>query len=283
MTRRAPSAHLQAAVLALGFALTFSSSARAAGGCSRLAPWNRAGASLRHLADPAPLALAALSPVPFVALAPNGADQDLRLLAQRDLGGRYALEPVSNLAPYVLAGAAFAAFGGSALAGACELERPLAAVVQGMAGGFVLTGVLKWSIGRQWPNGGRPGDAADRLSHPEYATEFHPFGLIGAWPSGHTLTTVAAAAAFRAAESELGAWSFAGYPIAAGVGLGMWLSDRHWASDIVSGALLGEAVGSSVGRSFARGAREDATGFTASTLVAAPLEGGMLVTWLGTW
>jgi membrane-associated phospholipid phosphatase len=107
--------------------------------------------------------------------------------------------------------------------------------------------------------------------------------LLGAWPSGHTLTTMAAAAAFRAAEYDLGAWRFAGYPIAAGVGLGMWFSDHHWASDILSGALLGEAVGSSVGRSFARGASDGATGFSSGTLVAAPLEGGMLVTWLGTW
>jgi hypothetical protein len=263
-------------------ALAFSRAARAEGGCTRLAPWNRVGTSLRHFTEPAPLALAALSPVPFVALAPSGADHDLRLLVQRDLGGRYRLEPVSNLAPYVLAGAAFAGFGASALAGACELERPLAAVVQSMTAGFVVTGLLKWGVGRQWPNGGRAGDAPDRLSHPEYATTFHPFALIGAWPSGHTLTTFAAAAAFRAAEYELGAWRFVGYPIAAGVGLGMWFSDHHWASDIVSGALLGEALGSSVGQSFGRG-RDTATGFSAGTLVAAPLEGGMLVTWLGTW
>jgi len=280
---RAPSAHLQAAVLALGCAVTFSPPARAEGGCSRLAPWNRAGTSLRHLAEPVPLALAALSPVPFVALAPSGADHDLRLLVQRDLGGRYRLEPVSNLAPYALAGAAFIGFGASALAGACELERPLAAVVQAMAGGFVVTGLLKWSVGRQWPNGGRAGDAPDRLAHPEYATEFHPFALLGAWPSGHTLTTFAAAAAFRAAEYELGAWRFVGYPVAAGVGLGMWFGDHHFASDIVSGAMLGEAIGSSVGQAFARSGHDQTTGFSAGTLVAAPLEGGMLVSWLGTW
>lgn len=277
MSRRALGA------LLLAGSLAFARTARADDGCSRLAPWNRVGTSLGHFAEPVPLALAALSPVPLVALAPSGGDHDLRLLSQRELGGRYALEPVTNLAPYVLAGAAFAGFGVSALAGACDVERPFAAVVQGMAGGFVATGLLKWSIGRQWPNGGKNPRAPDRLSHPEYATEFHPFGLLGAWPSGHTLTTFAAAAAFRAAEYELGAWRFAGYPIAAGVGLGMWFSDRHWASDIVSGALLGEAIGSSVGRSFAPSPDGTATGLSGGTLVAAPLEGGMLVSWLGTW
>lgn len=283
MTRRARSAPPCAAALLLACALTFTKTARADDGCSRLAPWQRVGTSLRHLAEPAPLALAALSPVPFVALAPSGGDHDLRILAQRHLGGRYSLEPVSNLTPYVLAGAAFVGFGVSALAGACNVERPLSAVVQSMASGFVVTGLLKWSVGRQWPNGGHPGDAPDRLAHPEYATEFHPFGLLGAWPSGHTLTTFAAAAAFRATEDELGAWRFVGYPLAAGVGLGMWFSDHHWASDILSGAMLGEAIGSSVGQSFAPSGSEQATGFSAGRLVAAPLEGGMLFTWLGTW
>ncbi|HTQ02827.1 MAG TPA: phosphatase PAP2 family protein [Polyangiaceae bacterium] len=270
-------------VLVFCGASALASPVRAEDGCARLAPWNRVGTSLGHFAEPAPLALAALSPLPFAALAPSGGDHASRRLVQRELGGRYALEPVSNLVPYTLAGAALVGFGASALARACEVERPLAAVLQGMAGGFLVTGVLKWGVGRQWPNGGRDPYAPDRLSHPEYATEFHPFGLLGAWPSGHTLTTFAAAAAFRAAEYELGAWRFVGYPLAAGVGLGMWFSDRHWTSDILSGALLGEAIGSSVGRSFAPSAREGATGFSAGTLVAAPLDGGMLVAWLGTW
>jgi hypothetical protein len=93
----------------------------------------------------------------------------------------------------------------------------------------------------------------------------------------------AAAAAFRAAVEELGWPRFLGYPLAACVAAGMWLGDRHWASDIVSGALLGEAIGSSVGRSFAQSGEAPRSGLEHGTLVAVPLGGGMLATWLAVW
>ncbi len=257
--------------------------AHAEGECQRLAPWNRVGASLTHFTEPLPATLAALSPLPLMAMAPTGVDHQLRLVAQEELGGRYRLEPVSYFTPYVLAGSALVAFGVSAALGACEVERPLSAILQSMAGGFILTGVLKGSVGRQWPNGGRDPNAPDRLAHPEDAYTFHPFQLIGAWPSGHTLSMFAAAAAFRAAEDQLGWPRFLGYPLAAGVAAGMWLGDRHWASDILSGALLGEAIGSSVGQSFARSGDAPRVGLEHGTLVAIPLSGGMLATWLAVW
>jgi membrane-associated phospholipid phosphatase len=270
------------ALLVLG-ALTFAPEALADDGCHRLAPWNRVGSSLGHFIEPVPLALTALSPLPLVLLSPTGGDHALRLVAQQDLGGRYRLESVSVYTPYVLAGGALVGFGLSAVFGACEVERPLSAILQGMAGGLIATGLLKWGVGRQWPTGGQDPYAADRLAHSEYAREFYPFRFLGAWPSGHTLSMFAAAAAFRAAEYELGWLRFVGYPLAIGVGAGMWLGDRHWASDVLSGALLGEAIGSSVGRSFARSADASPTGFFAGTLVAAPVGGGMLLEWLGTW
>ena len=257
--------------------------ARAETACTRLAPWNRVGTSLANFAEPLPITLAALSPLPLIVMAPTGLDHDLRLVAQEDLGGKYRLEPVSYYTPYVLAGSALIGFGVSAALGACELERPLSAVLQGMGGGLIATGLLKWSVGRQWPNGGRDPNAPDRLDHPEDAHTFHPFRLFGAWPSGHTLSMFAAAAAFRAAEDELGWPRFLGYPLAVGVAAGMWLGDRHWASDILSGALLGEAIGSSVGRSFAQSRDEPRSGLEHGTLVAIPLGGGMLVTWLAVW
>jgi hypothetical protein len=41
----------------------------------------------------------------------------------------------------------------------------------------------------------------------------------------------------------------------------MWIGDHHWASDIVSGALLGEALGSSVGYGFSGGESRQAPRF----------------------
>ena len=85
---------------------------------------------------------------------------------------------------------------------------------------------------------------------------------------------MAAAAAFRAAEPELGVLAWSGYPLALGVGAGMWLGDHHWASDVISGALLGEAIGGSVGRSFEATLPDGATGSV--SLLVLPLDGGAL-------
>jgi membrane-associated phospholipid phosphatase len=262
--------------------VSFATPARAETGCSRLMPWNRVGASLEHYVEPTPLVLTGLSPIPVLVFAPTGLDHELRLVAQEDLGGAYRLEPVSLWAPYVLAGSAAVGLGVAALFGACEVERPLSAIVQAMAGGLLVTGVLKWSVGREWPNGGQDPRAPDRLEHPEYAQEFRPFGWrFGAWPSGHTLSMFAAAAAFRAAERELGVVRFVGYPLGIAVGFGLWMSDRHWASDVLSGALLGEAIGGSVGKSFARSEDRPSTALGSPFVV--PVGGGALVGWAGEW
>lgn len=244
--------------------------------CERGAPWSRLGDSASNLVEPLPLILIAASPVPVLVFSPSGLDHDARLLAQRDLGGRYHLEPVSLYAPYVLAGGMLVGFGVSAIAGACEVQKPQAAVLQAMLSGFVLTGVLKWAVGREWPNAGQDPFAPNRLRHDQNARAFRPFELrFGAWPSGHTLSMVAAASAFRASLPDAGLIRFVGYPLALGVGAGMWLGDRHWASDVLSGALLGEALGSSVGRSFA-GERAKPGAANGSFLVL-PLAGGGLV------
>jgi undecaprenyl-diphosphatase len=181
----------------------------------------------------------------------------------------------------VLAGGLAVGFGVSALAGACSVQKPQAAMLQAMAVGFAVTGLFKWSVGREWPNAGGDPYAPDRLSYPERSWTYHPFHLpFGAWPSGHTLQMFAAASAFRAALPELGVIRFVGYPLALGVAAGMWLGDRHWASDVISGALLGEALGSSAGRSFTEVASK--TGLTEGSLIVTPAPGGgALLAWAG--
>jgi membrane-associated phospholipid phosphatase len=51
-----------------------------------------------------------------------------------------------------------------------------------------------------------------------------------------------------------------GYPLGVFVGLGMIDGDRHWASDVLAGALLGHAIGSSVGSAFRRRTRAGEAG-----------------------
>jgi membrane-associated phospholipid phosphatase len=247
--------------------------ARAQTSCAAVSPWSRLDRTSAEFVRPLPIGLTLASAASPAVFAPTGLDHRLRLIGQRDLGGRYRLESLSFYAPFVLAGGVLVTHVGGALGGSCAVRRPTAAMLQAIVLGLGVTSLLKWGTGRAWPNGGRDPYAPDRLGHPESATTFRPFRAgLAAFPSGHTLTMMVAAAAFRSAEPELGVLAWAGYPLAIGVGAGMWLSDHHWSSDILSGALLGEAIGGSVGRGFATKEPEGAE--TKPGLAVVPLDGG---------
>jgi len=203
-----------------------------------------------------PLAFVAGAALAPAVMAPTGIDHELRLVAQEDLGGKHDLEPISVAAPYVLGGAVLVGYSVSLGVRACGAQRPQAAMLQAMVLSVGSTVLLKWAVGREWPNAGLDPNSPDRLEHPEYAEHFTPFRSFGAWPSGHTSFMFAAASSFRTSTPGLGVLSWFGYPLSLGVAAGMWLGDHHWASDIVSGALIGEAIGSSVGRGFASVAGE---------------------------
>jgi len=269
---------LSALVLGAGV-LLLARAAHAESPCTNVAPWDRLGRAGAHFARPEPLALTGLAIATPFAFAPTGLDQRLRVVSQRDLGGKPNLEPVSVATPYVLAGSLVIADGVSAIIGSCEAQRVLAPVLQAGSLTFVSMSLLKLGVGRSFPNGGADPNAPDRLDHPERAHDFAPFqrGFAG-WPSGHTAIMMSAAAAFRTSNPELGAASFVGYPFALAVGAGMWLGDHHYASDILSGALFGEAIGDSVGRSFAR-----EVGAPGAFTLLPRGDGGFELVWAGLW
>jgi membrane-associated phospholipid phosphatase len=73
--------------------------------------------------------------------------------------------------------------------------------------------------------------------------------FIRGWPSGHTANAFAAAATIAEIYKN-NLWLKIGvYSYATLIGLGVTL-DVHWASEAVAGALLGYAVGKTVGKSF---------------------------------
>jgi membrane-associated phospholipid phosphatase len=236
-------------------------------------PWQHLGSTASELVRPVPLVLVAGAGVAPGVFAPTGLDHDLRLAAQRDLGGRHDIEPVSVYAPYVLGGGVLIGYVVTLAVSACDAQRPQAAMLQAMVFSLATTALLKFSVGREWPNAGLDPTAPDRLRHPEFAEHFSPFGRYGAWPSGHTGFFFAAASAFRTSVPELGIVRWVGYPLSLGVAAGMWIGDHHWASDIISGALLGEAIGSSVGRGFASTKESEA----ALEFGVVPVRGGGLV------
>jgi membrane-associated phospholipid phosphatase len=268
---------------ALGLASAFSvlgvSSCARADECSETRPWAHLSATGANFVRPTPLLLSALAVATPFGFAPTGLDQRLRIVAQRDLPGRPNLEPVSVWTPYVLAGGLFVGYGVSLVVASCTAQRLIAPVIQAGVLTYVVTGALKFAVGRRFPNGGDDPNAPDRLNHPQGAHDFKPFQRgFGGFPSGHTALMVAAASAFRAANPQLGWVAWLGYPLAAGVATGMWLGDHHYASDIISGGLFGEAIGGSVGRGFAEAAN------IPGQLTLMPLDQtGFELTWLGVW
>lgn len=234
---------------------------------------------------PVPLVLVAGAVVAPIVMAPTGLDHELRLVAQNDLGGKHDLEPYSVIGPYVLGGGVLVGYLVSLGVSACDFERPQAAVLQAMTLSFASTVFLKWAVGREWPNAGEDPTDPNRLDHPEHATTFTPFQSFGSWPSGHTSFMFAAASAFRTSAPELGVAAWLGYPFAIGVAFGMWLGDHHWVSDIVSGGLLGEAIGSSVGHAFAPSDRRETVTFAVTPMASSnhTLPSGLLLHAYGIW
>ncbi len=215
------------------------------------APWQRGRENLHELTRLRTLGLVAGSALPAVLLGPTGGDYEARRFVQTELGGSYSPEPVTIAAPYVALPATLVFWGAAVGLGACRLQKAPVAMLQGAIWTISTVALSKWVIGRTWPTGGRNPYAPDRLSYPEDAREYSPFAAgLAAFPSGHTATMFSLAAALRESSPELGTFRYLGYPVAVLVGLGMWWGDHHWASDVLSGALLGEALGSSAGRAW---------------------------------
>lgn len=192
-----------------------------------------------------------------VGLSAGGLDHRVRVEVQRGVEGSAAAGSLSRgavvggyvlpalIAPGVYAAGLLAQRAGAARAGA--------AAVQALVLTVGATFALKALTGRPFPlNGGDP-RAPDRLQHPEYARQWGPPSLDRvAWPSGHTSAGFALASSLTYALP--GRWwvPAVSYPVAVALGVGMVVGDHHWASDVVAGALLGQAVGSAVGQGFAR-------------------------------
>lgn len=239
-----------ARVLALSVLLFSCENALAKPLCA--APWQRLDDNAQNMIRPYSLLFVGAAVLPPLALSPTGADYDLRRKAQLELGGSYSPEPVSLAAPYVFYPVSWLFYAGSAVTGYCPGQSRSAAIIQATTETLMVVGLVKWTTGRTWPLGGRSPNDPDVLEHPEDGNSFAPFQSgLGAFPSGHTAFFFAAAAAFRAASADLGLFRYAGYPLAAAVGFAMWYGDHHWASDVLSGAMLGEAIGAAAGRTWA--------------------------------
>jgi membrane-associated phospholipid phosphatase len=119
------------------------------------------------------------------------------------------------------------------LAGRGEVVDAALHVAGALAAGGVVNGALKYGVGRE-----RPSETGD----PHH---FRPFSAENRWqsfPSGHTVVAFSLAAAVS--EEARTPWVTAlAYGGAAAVGWSRVYEDKHWASDVAAGALIGIVAG----------------------------------------
>ncbi|MDR3337135.1 MAG: phosphatase PAP2 family protein [Treponema sp.] len=85
----------------------------------------------------------------------------------------------------------------------------------------------------------------------DFAWGFGKRGFIAGWPSGHTTIAMASAAVISEIYNDNIWLKAAAYSYAAFIGIGMSFC-VHWSSEVFAGALIGYAVGKTVGKSFNR-------------------------------
>jgi membrane-associated phospholipid phosphatase len=107
----------------------------------------------------------------------------------------------------------------------------------------------------------------------DFAFGFMERGVFYGWPSSHTTVIFAMAAALAELYPKNTGLKVVAYSYAALTGIGMSLF-AHWASDAVAGALVGYAIGKSVGKSY-RGLLDSYSG---SKNMAAPAAPGFTIT-----
>jgi membrane-associated phospholipid phosphatase len=146
---------------------------------------------------------------------------------------------------------ALALLGGAWTAGELSRRSELADaalhVTAALAAGGVANGALKYSVGRE-----RPSTTADPL-------RFRPLNGRNRWqsfPSGHAVVVFSLASAVS--EEARRPWVTAlAYGGAAMVGWSRVYDDKHWASDVAAGALVGILAGRSTVRLLHRAGDDD--------------------------
>jgi membrane-associated phospholipid phosphatase len=132
-----------------------------------------------------------------------------------------------------------------------KLQIAAMAVVQSMALANGFHSVLKLSTGRSEPY------IINQYHHTRIDTpndfsgtfDWFKMVLLDGWPSGHTMSAFATAATIAEIYKNNIFLKAAFYSYAVIMGLGVSLN-VHWVSDVIAGALMGYAIGTTIGRSF---------------------------------
>lgn len=124
---------------------------------------------------------------------------------------------------------------------------------------FAIQSPLKMITGRTLPGIVTELDHTRSTRSDNFSNEFNWFGtnFVGGWPSGHTANAFAAAAVISEIYHDILWLKIAVFSYAAFIGMGVTL-DVHWVSEALSGALIGYAIGKTIGRSYRKLLENDA-------------------------
>jgi membrane-associated phospholipid phosphatase len=119
--------------------------------------------------------------------------------------------------------------------------------------------LFKHVSGRVRPHDIEEGSALNmsRFHGPFYAL---PYGGNSAFPSGHTTLAFAAARVYAMEYKNIPAIPIISYGVAGLIGFSRIIENKHWATDVFAGALLGLACGTQVVNNYHRYARLVRTG-----------------------
>jgi membrane-associated phospholipid phosphatase len=139
-----------------------------------------------------------------------------------------------------------------------KLQITALALTQSLLLTLAIQSPLKMITGRALPGIITELDHTRNARADDFSDEFNWFNnnFIGGWPSGHTANAFAAAATIAEIYKDNTWLKIGAYSYAALIGFGTTL-DVHWASEAFAGALIGYAVGKTVGKSFSRLLKND--------------------------
>ncbi|MEO5893660.1 MAG: phosphatase PAP2 family protein [Ferruginibacter sp.] len=135
-----------------------------------------------------------------------------------------------------------------------KLKTTTALAVQSYTTTSVWTYVLKAAFGRQRPSNFDPNSA---LNRPTFNGPFYEFtkGDNGAFPSGHAALAFAAATVYAKEYKNIPAIPIISYTLAGLITFSRITQNKHWATDLIAGSLLGFASGTQVVNNYHRYAR----------------------------
>lgn len=216
-------------------------------------PADRLGCNLVDAATGENLLFYGAAVLSTMELSASGADHEIRVFVEERLGTRGFSDFTVSLGYYGLPAMGALVYATGLVARDTKLAGAGAAALQAMTVTFATTVLLKGLTGRPFPNHGGHPESPERLLHPEWAREWRgPLLENSAWPSGHTSVAVALASSLVSYYADVPWLPWVLYPGAASIAFGMMSGAHHWASDVVAGALMGHAIGASIGADFRR-------------------------------